>query len=271
MGNERKRGAEGKTGAEVDPQILEAIKLAVKEEIQPLAKKLDDIAADLKGVLERTSKLEERVNHIEPGLQDCSDRVESLRINSLPAIADHIALIAEQLAHQTLKIDAHRRKWNLIVHGIDGAPMEDEKTTRRECLKFAKDTLKVTDAETHGMAACHRLSKKKDAGIIIRFVDLAHRDKWLTGTSHLKNSNKNVTVSVDLPPPIRPLKDQLMKSRKATDAETKRNTRLKHLSVWPFVELQTKDRPPQRPEMTLRDITPSVLGVNHVMTLETND
>ena len=42
-------------------------------------------------------------------------------------------------------------------------------------------------------------------------------------------------------------------------------TRLRHLPEWPFVELRTEGQPPQIPDKSLRDITPTILGMNHVL------
>ena len=66
--------------------------------------------------------------------------------------------IAESLAHQTLQIDVHRWKWNVVIHGIEG-PAGKEDVTRAKCIKFAREALKVDDADTGHLAACHRLSR----------------------------------------------------------------------------------------------------------------
>ena len=119
-----------------------------------------------------------------------------------------------------LEIDVHRRKWNLVIHGIDGGAGEDEATTRQTCKDFAKHVLKVDDADATLFSVCHRLSPKPNAGIIIRFVDLAQRDQWLTGTKHLKNHPKKVSICPDPPPVPRPLKDELMQRRDPTPCST---------------------------------------------------
>ena len=100
--------------------------------------------------------------------------------------------------------------------------------------------------------------------MIIRFTDLSQRDEWLAGTSNLKGLEKNFSLTPDLPPVIRPYKDQLMLQRKQMPAEVKSKTRIRYLPKWPFVELRTEGQPPVRPDVTLRDITPTILGLNHV-------
>ena len=261
------RSAGVDSGDKVDASILAAIQKVVREEMVETNRRLDRIdttLAGLKGVLQRLDKVEQKADDVEKGVQDLSDKVEEMKGQTLPAMADHIAAVAEQLAHQTLKIDAHGRKWNVIVHGLEGPPKEEEYKTRETCVKFAKDVLKVRDAEATGMSACHRLSNKKDAGIILRFTDLSQRDRWLAGTKHLRGHTKKISVSPDIPPVIRPHKDKLMQFRSQMTPDLKMKTRLRYLPAWPFVELRTEGQPPKRPDVTLRDITPDILGISHV-------
>ena len=44
----------------------------------------------------------------------------------------------------------------------------------------------VEDADHHEISACHRLRSTADAGIIIRFVHLDQRNRWLAGAKHLR-------------------------------------------------------------------------------------
>ena len=256
--------------SDVDPKLLAAIQKVVKDEMSVVVKRLDDIdstLAKLNGVFDRLDAIEKTTGELEAGLNDCTDRVEEIQTKSLPSIAEHIASVAEQLAHHTLKIDAHRRKWNVVVHGLEGPSKESEAETRKTCLEFAKNVLKVEDAEKTRMSACHRLSNKKDAGIIIRFTDLAQKDTWLAGTQHLKGTDVKVTLTPDLPPVIRPLKDQLMLLRSKMPQSVKTKTRLRHIPEWPFVMLCTEGQRPVKPDATLREITPAVLGISHVCAL----
>ena len=47
----------------------------------------------------------------------------------------------------TLNLDTHRRKWTLIINGLKGV-------------------------DSHVFNACHRLSQREDAGVILCFQDL---------------------------------------------------------------------------------------------------
>ena len=162
-----------------------------------------------------------------------------------------MARIAESLAHQTLQIDVHMRKWNVVIHGIDGPAEEEEGVTRTKCVNFALEVLKVADVDAWHLAACHRLSRKANAGIILRFTDLAQRDRWLTGTKNLRGHNKKISFSVDLPPILRPLKDSLMLMRSRLEPNIKSKSRVRHLPQWPFVELHIEGQSPKQPQEIL--------------------
>ena len=141
-----------------------------------------------------------------------------------------------------------------------GPAAEKEASTRAACTKFASETLKIEDADAISLAACHRLSRKKDAGIIVRFNDLADRDKWMAGTQNLKGLDKRYSVCPDLPPVLRKLKDELMLERKQLSPELKNKARVRYVQKWPFVELRIEGRPTQRPKIPKTAITESVIG-----------
>ena len=103
-----------------------------------------------------------------------------------------------------------------------------------------KDVLRVEDANTTVFAACHRLSTKRNAGIIARFMDLAQCDQWLSGTKNLNNYNKKISISPDLPPVLRPAKDELLQERSKLPLQTKIKSRIKFLPHWPFVQLKVE-------------------------------
>ena len=179
--------------------------------------------------------------------------------------------LAEALARRQLELEVHRRKWNLVIHGIQGDAKEDGSVTRQTCVQFAKTALKVPDAEATAFAACHRLSQKPNAGIILRFVDLAQRDSWISGTKHLKNYSGKVSISPDLPPVIRPLKDELMEARAKLPTDIKQKSRLKFLPQWPFVELRIEGQSPKRPSSSLSSVTSKMLSIEPLLRLREFD
>ena len=69
-------------------------------------------------------------------------------------------------------------------------------------------------------------------------------------------------MSIDLPPLIRPLKNELMQKRRELPLERKRKSKLRYLTQYPFVELRIEDEPTLRPSVSLTDITKSTLGLD---------
>ena len=245
----------------VDPALLAAIRQVVKEEMKTVNSRLKKIEDSVAKLVE----LQKRVDDVERAVQDTSDKLDKLVKEILPAMVDHMAQVSESLAQQTLRGDVHSRKWNMIIHGIDGAAGEEEFTTRSKCLGFARDVLRVADVEKCRLAACHRLSRKENAGIIIRFCDLAQKDQWFAGTKHLRGHPKRISVSPDIPPVLRPMKDGLMKQRSQLEPDQKSKSKVRYLPIWPFVELKIDGQSPIRPSETLSQITQQIIGFDHVM------
>ena len=242
----------------IDPALLAAIKQAVRDEITT---ELTEIRKALKSLVEINQRLED----VERGLQFTSERLNSAIKDILPSISSHMTQLSEKLSLQTLEIDVHRRKWNLVLHGLNGPAGEDETRTRAACIKFAREVLKVPDADATQMAACHRLAKTQNAGIIIRFCDLAQRDRWLAGTRNLRDyQGPRISLSPDLPPVLRPLKDSLMQKRKNLAPDQKSVSRVRYRPQWPFVELQIGNRPPIKPDTSVTDVVTKALGMNPI-------
>lgn len=249
----------------IDPRILAAIKQVIHEEVGSRLARIDEALASL-------VKVNERMEALEKSMQFTAERLDATVKQLLPAITDHMAQLADGLVQQTLQIDVHRRKWNLILHGVDGPAGEDEAATRSTCVSFANSVLKVSDAKSTQFAACHRLSGKANAGIIVRFSDLAQRDRWLAGTRHLRNHAKKVTLCPDLPPVLRPSKDELMLTRSKLSPSVKAKSRVKYLPHWPFVELRIEGQPPKRSATQLSHIAAKVLGMDPLLKIrESND
>ena len=215
----------------IDAGILAAIKVVVREEMGVISARLDNIDKTLVKLVE----VQQRLVEVEEGLQFTSERLNSLATEVLPAISNHMAHIAESLAHQTLQIDVHRRKWNIIIHGIEGPAGEIEHATRAKSI-----------------------------------LDLAQRDRWLTGTKNLRGHPRKISISPDLPPILRPLKDNLMLSRSKLAPDIKSKSRVRYLPRWPFVELKVEGQAPKQHEESLSGITRQILGFDHIFKIPEN-
>ena len=244
-------------------EFLDEIKAVVRQQTEASIKVLvTDPMAILEQQLAQMNDLVTKVSAVETAVQFTSKRMDDLEKVTLPALASHVEQVASALALQTLDIDVHRRKWSLTVQGLKGDPDEDDVDTRRACVRLARQHLDIEDAAETDFAACHRLSRKKDAGIILRFRDLSQRNKWLLGARKLKHLQDNISICPDLPPVLRPLKTELLQKRKSLPQEKKNNSHIKYLRQWPYVELTIPNSPKVRPSHQVSDIVSNVLGIN---------
>ena len=257
---------------ETDPVLVKLVKYisplydqmrSISSTVSSIKKSVENVETKLE---ERVTSLETKVGSLETSLDSYSESLTTLKTETLPELSDYVASVHDNLADYVLSIDAHRRKWNVVFHGIKGDMKEEETETRRKTKEFAQNFLKLSkeDAENTSMSACHRLSNKKDAGVIVRFTDLSQRDQWLAGTKNLKDTagTQKISVAIDLPPVIRPLKDELMMKRSKMERALKLRTKLKYLTKFPYVELRAEGAAPIRPSTQLREVTKTVLGMD---------
>ena len=100
----------------IDAQIPAAIKLAVTEEMGEISSQLEKIDKALVNLVYVKQRIEVVINSI----QFTGERLDALVTKVLPALSSHMMQIAESLAHKTLQIDVYRRKWNIVIHGLNG-------------------------------------------------------------------------------------------------------------------------------------------------------
>ena len=245
----------------VDKSVSDAIKAAVAEALeQYLEPKLAPLVKELRAVRESLDSYRKKLDDVEKSASDTADRLEHITTSVLPALANHVSSIACGLALQTLDLDVHRRKWSLVLHGLDGPANEDAQVTRKVAVDFARDKLKVIDADSARFGACHRLQSSPNAGVIVRFNDLAERNRWLNSAKNLKNTGSKVSISPDLPPDLRPLKSELLKLRKELPDAQRKLAKVRHLPHWPYVDLKIPEQDPIRPSTSLTEISSKVLA-----------
>ena len=237
----------------LDPKIMDYITAAIGKELQALKREVQTNNLLL-------TEIKADVTEIKRSLSDCSERIDTISNNFLPSLAKHVTDISVALAERVLDMDVHSRKWSLVLYGIKGEAGEAETTTRDKCRKLASK-IGVPNASSMNFAACHRLNHNApDAGIIARFTDLADREAWLSKAKNLSSVDTALKLSPDLPPVLRKQKNELLKRRGEMGEAEKRNTRLRYIPHWPYVELVYKDksnapiRPPYTKEQILRDI-----------------
>ena len=226
--------------------------------------------AQIESRLAQLATLHTKLQDMEYALNFHCKMVDDIRNTDLPALASHLEKVASGLALQTLNLDVHSRKWSLTIQGIKGEADEDEATTRHACADLARSHLKITDATGDDFSACHRLNRKKEVGIIIRFKDLSRRNRWLDEAKNLRTHPDKISISPALPPVIRPLKSELLQARKNLPADQKRRSFIKYLRQWPYVELSVPNSQPIRPSSAIESAVTEILGFNPLCTIKPN-
>ena len=193
-------------------ELIPAIRQVVKEDIIP---KIDNLQQNI--ILELDSIKQSIENHAKrlESLEYQGKQTNDILKESLPKLDKKFSELNEIMCMKILDLDTHRRKWSLLISGLEGNANEPETITRNTVKDFGKNKLKLAGADKLDLAACHRLSPSADAGIIVRFVDLNDRNMWLNNAKNLKSTNQNVSISPDLPPVLRGLKSDILKQGKS--------------------------------------------------------
>ena len=215
----------------LDANILDAIRVAVR---QVLKEDRTETNKNLASIAKQLKKLNEKYRNIETSIQDSSERLDKTLNEFLPSLNKKMVDLTSALAIRVLDIDTHRRKWSLVLQGLPGESGESAGATRQKCVQLAKQYLKVKDASTADMAACHRLNNSENAAILIHFLDLDKRNLWLAGAKGLKDHPGQISVSPDLPPIARQLKKEVLQRRKELDPETKRLSSVRYIKTFPY-------------------------------------
>ena len=228
------------TARELRPMIIEAVKEVIREEI---TSRLDDIEEKLLEITQIQDKLLEHDQHIkdiEKAMEFTSEQIKEINEHRIPDLGKRFDNITTQICLKTLDLDTHRRKWSIIMNGLEGHAGELESETSTKVRKFATDKLKVRGAESHMFGACHRLSYQENAGIIIKFSDLRDRNTWLSNAKNLKNSGSAVSLSPDIHPCLRQIKKNILEIRKDLPPERKQMSQVKYLANWPYICLKVR-------------------------------
>ena len=106
----------------VSIELLAAIKWDIKDAVGTQLAHIDKALTQL-------VQINERIECLEHSMQVTSDRLEDAITTMLPAITAHMSHLAEALARMKLELEVHRRKWNLVIHGIQGDAKEDGAVT----------------------------------------------------------------------------------------------------------------------------------------------
>ena len=201
----------------IEKTVTSAVEKAVKDALKTVVDRLDTLetkVTELTNLKVTLTSHTEQIKDLDKSINNAHGQIDSINNKIIPDLDKKFTNITTKMCMNILDLDTHRRKWSLIVNGLQSNPGETEMETRAKVRTFAVDKLNVEGADSHSFGACHRLSQTAKAGIIIRFNDLQNRNSWLANAKNLKNSSQNVTLSPDLHPVLRPLKADILKVRK---------------------------------------------------------
>ena len=243
-------------------ELRDTIREVLKEEISDKLDKLEAKVDELAGLKQLLTDHSQRMDDFETTLEFTSKQIKEINDKTIPDLEKKFMDIATKISLNTLDLDTHRRKWSLILNGVNGDAGESEQQTRTKVRQFATHQLKITGADSQIFTACHRLSQKDQAGIIVCFSDLSHRNQWLHNAKNLKNSGTNISISPDLHPCLRQLKSNIMKIRKELPLEQKQNSQVQYLPRWPYICLKVRGQRTINPSITKETIVQSYLEKN---------
>ena len=86
----------------------------------------------------------------------------------------------------------------------------------------------------------------------------------MAATKNLKDTG--ISLSPDLPPKLRPIKNAVMLHRKSLSTEEKRKSKVRYLPSWPFVELKS-DNSVFRAPISVNKIVGDTLGIDTLIKL----
>ena len=218
----------------VNPAILaaisEAVESAVARAIEPWRQELTKLRSEMEKLREEKEALSFEISNLKDQYQ--------LTKKDLTTKAATSALKATDA-------EVHGRKWNLVVQGIPGEKGENEATTEQKVREMAATDLKIKTAinpQQMPFSACHRLQQKGNAGIIVRFSNLADKNLWLLHAKNLKNSNKTISISPDIPHVLKPLKTELLNARKNLSPQQKSASKMIYTKTWPYITLKYNEQ-----------------------------
>ena len=218
---------------------------------EPVLKAIEDrVDTAVARALERAMTLwQNKIDEVEERVKQLEDENASLK--------EKLDRVATVTALNEIDRDVYSRKWNLVIHGIDGQRGEDEETTERKVREMGTTDLKIQNAGSksdHPFAACHRLSQGSNAGIIVKFNNLSSKNSWLSSAKNLKNNPKKISVSQDLPQILKPIKTELLNHRKMLPPDQKAKSKMVYSKQWPYITLKLPTGSHFKPKTTIDDI-----------------
>lgn len=210
----------------LSPDIMSAITAAVEKAVAKAVAKEVPIAVDA-----AMAKWNEKLEVLEKRCETAEAEVAQLKTE--------LKQVAVMNAFHAVDRDVYSRKWNLIITGLPGIQSEPDSQTEIKVRDLANKNLKIPREENLLLAACHRLSQKANSPIIVKFVNLRDRNLFLKNAKELKNTGAKISISPDLPPILKDLRDEILKHRKDLPPHQKATSKIEYHKSWPYMTLQS--------------------------------
>lgn len=250
-----------KAMANFDPTNCESMRLiaAVNFVVQP---KMVKIINELDVHSDKIKKIEMDVSELSDKIQKNESHNDEIQKNEsdISILCSHL----ENVYFLGLDREVHDRKWSVLVDGVPGLMNESNSATRQKITSLSAEVFKNLNPNLH-LKACHRLSQKADARIIVVFSDLDNRNHWFENAKNLSVYNQKygtrIRICPDLPPTVRPLRNDIMMQRKTLkESSPGKVSRVQYLPRFPYVCLDVKDEPRKMPSLSKFDIMKKAMG-----------
>ena len=143
------------------PRTLYDIKDALSNENETYMKpKLAEINNSIMKLTDRVAGIEKTCSDMEKSVAYNDARIEEMVNTTIPDIQNENKHITSEIVLSIIEEQTHKRKWGIIISGLEGKAGEIELDTRKKTVDFATNILKVSAPfipDGRRMAACHRL------------------------------------------------------------------------------------------------------------------
>ena len=239
--------------ATVNRAVQSAVQSAVDAAMSKWLSRIETLENELTLLKQENSNLKASLDSAKAITEVQSMDLESIQERNTES-QKLISKLATTTAIQSINADMYSRKWNLIIHGLNGPKGESEANTEAKVRSMGTSLLKLTTVATAPFAACHRLSQRENAGIIVKFVNLTDRNAWLAQAKELRNAPTPISISTDLPPILKPLKSAILNHRKSLEPSARKKSKVRYSKSWPYITLELPNGHHHKPEITLSDI-----------------
>lgn len=204
--------------------ITQVMSVMLKISLQP-------IKEDIQKILFKTDNLEEDMKVVREDLDTAQESIRTLESRN------------EQLVMENIEQGVYARKKNLIVTGLPGVAKEPVQSTIQNVRKLFEEAFKF-QLHDYQYSAIHRLNQDENAAIIVALTRLIDTNFVMENAKHLQDyNNKNktkVAVQVQTHPAIKDIRHELLQERKLKPGQ---GYHVKSLPNFPFFGLFAKKKP----------------------------